>query len=167
MKKIRLGDLWKESKVESNSPNSDKRIKVKLNVQGVEKRADKDDKKGATKYFIRKAGQFIYGRQNFHKGAFGIIPKELDNFESSSDIPSFDIISECNPEWVYYFFKQNDFYKDLEKYSKGTGSKRIHPEKIAHLEIFLPNMEEQNRIIDNMTDGGLWFLYHRRVMYMA
>ena len=125
MKTIKLGQLWKESKIESTNPDSDKRIKVKLNVQGVEKRPDKNDQKGATKYFIRKAGQFIYGKQNFHKGAFGIVSKELDNFESSSDIPAFDIIEGCSPEWLFYYFKQGDFYRELEKYSKGTGSRRL------------------------------------------
>ena len=114
-KKVKLGDLWKESKIESLNPDSNKRIKVKLNVLGVEKRSAKNDEKGATKYFIRKSGQFVYGKQNLHKGAFGIIPKELDNFESSSDIPAFDIIPECNPEWIYYFLKQGSFYKKLEK----------------------------------------------------
>jgi len=144
MKKVKLGELWKESKIESANPDSDRRIKVRLNVQGVEKRPDKNDQKLATKYFIRKAGQFIYGKQNFHKGAFGIIPKELDNFESSSDIPSFDIVPECNPEWLYYYFKQGNFYAELEKYSKGTGSKRIHPDKIEHLEVPLPERKEQD-----------------------
>jgi len=147
MKKVKLGELWKESKIESANPDSDRRIKVRLNVQGVEKRPDKNDQKLATKYFIRKAGQFIYGKQNFHKGAFGIIPKELDNFESSSDIPSFDIVPECNPEWLYYYFKQGNFYAELEKYSKGTGSKRIHPDKIEHLEVPLPERKEQDEII--------------------
>jgi type I restriction enzyme S subunit len=148
--KVKLSELWTESKIESVNPDSDKRIKVRLNVQGVEKRPDKDDQKGATKYYMRKAGQFIYGRQNFHKGAFGIIPKELNNFESSSDIPSFDISDQCNPEWIYYFFKQGDLYKELEKYSKGTGSKRIHPGKIGHLEIPLPPRKEQDRILNEL-----------------
>jgi type I restriction enzyme S subunit len=155
MKKIKLGQLWEESKVVSENPNSEKRIKVKLNVQGVEKRPDKNDQKGATRYFIRKAGQFIYGKQNLHKGAFGVIPKELDNFESSSDIPAFDIIEECNPEWIYYYFKQGDFYKDLEMYSKGTGSKRIHPYKISHLEIPFPDRKEQERIIEKIKSHEL------------
>jgi len=149
-RKVKLSDLWIESKIESVNPNSDKRITVRLNVQGVEKRPDRNDEKGATKYYIRKAGQFIYGRQNFHKGAFGIIPKELDNFESSSDIPSFDINKECNPEWIYYFFKQGGLYKELEKYSKGTGSKRIHPDKIGHLEIPLPPRKEQDKILNEL-----------------
>ena len=150
MKKVKLGDLWEESKIVSESPNSDKRIKVKLNVNGVEKRPNKNDKTGATKYFKRKAGQFIYGKQNLHKGAFGIIPNELDEHESSSDIPSFDIVEKCNPEWIYYYFKQGNFYKELEQYSKGTGSKRIHPNKIAHLEIPLPKRKEQDKIIEKI-----------------
>ena len=146
-KKVKLRDLWKESKIVSENPNPRKRIKVKLNVKGVEKRPVSEDKGKGTKYFIRKAGQFIYGKQNFHKGAFGIIPDELDGFESSSDIPTFDIIPECNPRWLFYFFKKNNFYIGLEKYSKGTGSKRIHPDKIADLEIPLPERKEQDQII--------------------
>jgi len=150
MRKVKLGELWEESKIVSENPDSDKRIKVKLNVNGVEKRPDKNDKTGATKYFKRRAGQFIYGKQNLHKGAFGIIPEGLDEHESSSDIPSFDIVEECNPEWIYYYFKQGNFYKELEQYSKGTGSKRIHPDKIAHLEIPLPLRKEQDKIIEKI-----------------
>ena len=83
---VKIGSLLTESKIESSKPNSEKRIRVRLNVRGVEKRPDKSEVEGATKQYIRKANQFIYGKQNFHKGAFGIIPKELDEFESSSEM---------------------------------------------------------------------------------
>jgi len=146
-----FGSLLTESKIPCEIPDSDKRIRVKLNVKGVEKRPDTNDKKGATKQYIRTAGQFIYGKQNLFKGAFGIIPRELDGFESSSDIPAFDISKECLPEWIYYYFKQGDFYKGLEKYSKGTGSRRIHPDKIAHLEIPLPSLKEQKKILQKIN----------------
>ena len=104
-RKVRLGDIITESRIVSNNPDPDRRIKVKLKVLGVEKRGLENEIEGATKQFIRKAGQFIYGKQNFHKGAFGIIPKELDGFESSADLPAFDIAESCLPEWIFYFFK--------------------------------------------------------------
>jgi len=63
----------------------------KLNIGGVIKRSVKEDTKGATKYYIRHKGQFIYGKQNLFKGAFGVVPIELDGYESSSDIPAFDV----------------------------------------------------------------------------
>jgi type I restriction enzyme S subunit len=151
-KTVKLGDLLVESKVESINPNTQKRIRVKLNVGGVEKRPDINEKDGATKYFIRKSGQFIYGKQNLHKGAFGIIPEELDSYESSSDLPSFDVDKSCLPEWIFYFFKQGNFYQNLESIARGVGSKRINPSQIFSLNIKLPTLSEQKRIINLVNE---------------
>lgn len=150
--KVKLGTLLTESKIESANPNADKRISVKLNVKGIEKRPLTKDKEGATKYYTRKAGQFIYGKQNLHKGAFGIVPEELDGYESSSDIPAFDVDESCYPEWIYYFFKKGNFYLKLESLAKGVGSKRIHPHQIFDLDIFLPKKEEQKEILDRIAE---------------
>ena len=90
-RRVKLGELISESRVPSLNPDPNRRITVKLNVLGVEKRPLENEKAGATRQFIRKAGQFIYGKQNFHKGAFGVIPENLDGFESSADLPSFDV----------------------------------------------------------------------------
>jgi len=148
---VKLGELLTESKIESSSPDTQKRIRVKLNLGGIEQRPDVNDKEGATKYYIRKSGQFIYGRQNLHKGAFGIIPPELDGFESSSDIPAFDVGELCYPEWIFYFFKQGDFYLKLETLAKGVGSKRIHPDQLFVLNIPLPTKEEQREILNEIV----------------
>lgn len=151
-KKVKLGTLLTESKVLSESPDTNRRIKVRLNVLGIEKRPDTNDKEGATKYYIRKAGQFVYGKQNLHKGAFGIIPKELDGFESSLDIPAFDIDDSCYPEWIFYFFKKGNFYLKLEVLAKGVGSKRISPSQIYDLDIFLPSKAEQKSILEEIEE---------------
>lgn len=154
---VRLGEILTESKVESINPNPDKRIRVKLNVAGVEKRPLEGEISGATKQYIRKSGQFIYGKQNFHKGAFGIVPEELDGYETSADIPSFDIIDDCLPDWIYYYFKAGDRYKELEILARGAGSKRIHFKQIFELKIPLPSIEDQRRIIARlkMLEGKL------------
>ncbi|HQI05649.1 MAG TPA: restriction endonuclease subunit S [bacterium] len=148
-KEVKLGEVIKESKISAEKPNPDKRIRVRLNLQGVEKRPLENEIEGATKQFIRKAGQFIYGKQNFHKGAFGIIPKELDGFETSADIPSFDVRDDCLSEWIYYYFKIGNRYLELEKIARGVGSKRIHPEQIYELMIPLPSIPQQLNLIDN------------------
>jgi len=149
-KTVKLGSLLTESKIVSENPNTDKRISVRLNIQGVEKRPTTKDKAGATKYYVRKAGQFIYGKQNLHKGAFGIVPKELDGYESSLDIPAFDIDDSCCPEWIFYFFLKGNFYLKLEGIAKGVGSKRIHPKQIFGLDIFLPFKVEQRKVLDEI-----------------
>ncbi|HMI67416.1 MAG TPA: restriction endonuclease subunit S, partial [Cyclobacteriaceae bacterium] len=146
-KKIKLGELLTESRIPAIRPDTNKRIKVKLKVLGVEKRPIENEKEGATKQFERKRGQFIYGRQNFHKGAFGIVPDELDGFESSADLPAFDVRGDCLATWLFYFFKIGNRYLELEKLARGVGSKRIHPEQLSQIEIPLPSIEEQKHLI--------------------
>lgn len=62
--KVKLGSILTESKVISEYPDTNKRIKVRLKVLGVEKRGVENEVEGATKQFIRRAGQFIFGKQN-------------------------------------------------------------------------------------------------------
>ena len=148
-----VGSLLTESKILPKYQDLEKRITVKLNLKGIEKRKiTPEEKEGATTNYLRKEGQFIYGKQNFHKGAFGIIPKELDGFQSSSDIPSFDFNFDliC-PKYFFYYFSQEIVYKNLENIASGTGSKRIQP-KIFFKEILsLPTLEEQEKIADFLS----------------
>jgi restriction endonuclease S subunit len=146
-RKVKLSEILTESKIVSESPNSDQRIRVKLNLGGIEKRPLTNDIEGATKYYIRKSGQFIFGKQNLHKGAFGIVPPELDGFESTSDIPAFDIDSRCYPEWLYYFFINDKLYFRLSALTKGVGSKRINLKDLLKLEIPLPEKKQQKIIL--------------------
>jgi type I restriction enzyme S subunit len=156
--KVKLGSILTESKVISENPDTNKRIKVRLKVLGVEKRGIENEVEGATKQFVRKAGQFIYGKQNFHKGAFGIVPKELDGFESSSDLPAFDVDKSCLPEFLFYFFKQGNYYLELSKIASGVATQRINTSQLFDLEISLPEIEIQKILLKNIkileNNGG-------------
>ncbi len=149
-KKVKLGEILTESKIISEKPNPDRRITVRLKVLGVEKRGLENEVEGATKQYIRKAGQFIYGKQNFHKGAFGIIPPELDGFESSSDLPAFDVDKSCLPEFIFYFFKQGNFYLELSKVASGVATQRINTTQLFELEMMLPDIKTQKLLISNI-----------------
>lgn len=152
--KYKLGEVLSESKIESENPDTNKRIRVRLNAKGVEKRPNTEEKKGATKQYIRKSGQFIYGKQNLHKGAFGVIPPELDGYESSSDIPSFDVDTRCLPEWIDYYFKAGNFYLSLASFARGIATKRISPKDFYTIEIPLPDLTTQMRIIKGFKISG-------------
>jgi type I restriction enzyme S subunit len=143
----KVKDFLIESKIEGID-DINKRLTVKLNLKGITIRESKTiEIEGATKQFIRKSGQFIYGKQNLHKGAFGIVPKELDGYLTSSDIPSFDFKGEIEPKWFYYYFSRKSFYEKLESLSTGTGSKRISPKEFLNIKIIVPEIEEQHRIV--------------------
>jgi type I restriction enzyme S subunit len=147
-RKVKISSIATESKIPDLSPSAESKIRVRLHVNGVEKRPILAEKEGATKYYKRKVGQFIYGRQNFQKGAFGIIPTELDGFSSSADLPAFDIDESCLPEWLFYWFKTQNRYEHLIKVAKGIGSQRVSTADFYGVEILLPDLKTQKRIID-------------------
>ena len=151
--KVKLGDILVESNKQSESPSANKRIRVLLNAKGVVQRPVQKETQGATKYFIRSKGQFIYGKQNIHKGAFGIIPDELDGFESTSDLPAFDVDNRCHPLWLEYYFKQGNFFLSLENIARGAATKRVQPKELLTLEIPLPSIEEQKAIISHIKNS--------------
>lgn len=147
-KKVKIGEFLTESKVLAEESDAAHRITVRLNCKGVEKRGLKAEKEGATKYYTRYAGQFIYGKQNIHKGAFGIIPPELDGFTSSADLPAFDIDeSKCVPEWIPLCLKVDERYKTLQKEVKGIGSQRLAVNVFLNVEIPLPDVSVQRKVL--------------------
>ena len=148
--KVKVGDIATESKTPETNPDANRKIRVRLNVNGVEQRPLLSEKEGATKCYERKAGQFIYGRQNFHKGAFGIVPSSLDGFSSSGDLPAFDIDDSCLPEWLLYWFKTENRYMQLLKHAKGVASQRVSTLDFYSTEILLPNITTQKSIIKNL-----------------
>jgi len=67
---------------------------------------------GATQYYVRKKGQLIWGKQNFHHGAIGIVPEYLDEGLTSKDNPLFDINTNlCYPKFILYQLQMPHYYK--------------------------------------------------------
>lgn len=145
----RVGDFLTESRIPVSVNDKSKRLTVRLHNQGVEKRDERDgDTNLSTLYFVRRAGQFIYGKQNIFRGAIGLIPEEFDGFHSTQDIPAFDIESGIYPKWLYYYFSRPSFYKSLELMATGTGSKRVHPTELFKVKISTPSFTEQQKIAE-------------------
>ena len=122
-------------------------ITVRLHGKGVCKSNAENLQLGSTQYYHRKAGQLIYGKQNFHNGAIGIVPQTLNNGITSKDIPSFDINTiKCNPLYLLTQLLAPQYYKSAESLTTGTGSKRLKEDTFLKMPIVLPNKEEQDFI---------------------
>ncbi|MDI9877775.1 restriction endonuclease subunit S, partial [Flectobacillus rivi] len=136
------------TKLKATNIDKNRLLTVKLHLKGVLKNENTNALLlGATNYFIRKKGQFIYGKQNLFNGAFGIISDEFDGFLSSGDIPSLDINhSKVNATYILSFLGRKEFYKQLEDLATGSGSKRIHENTLLGIKIDFPTIEEQNKI---------------------
>jgi len=128
-------------------PDPSRLLTVKLHRKGIVNAVISSSNKLAANYKYRRKGQFIFGKQNLFNGAVGIVPEEFDGFISSTDIPTLDINQKSIlPDYLDLFFGRENFYKSLEKYAMGSGSKRIHQNTILNLEINLPSLEEQHAI---------------------
>jgi type I restriction enzyme, S subunit len=78
----KIGDFLFESRVSGSSGDVAKKLTVKLWGNGVFAKRESIQGSVNTKYFRRKAGQFIYSKLDFLNQAFGIVPEDLDDYES-------------------------------------------------------------------------------------
>lgn len=147
-----FGDFLTESRIPDTLDDARKRLTVRLHLKGVDIRDYRGtESDGATQYFVRKAGQLVYGKQNIFRGSIGIIPKELDGYSSSQDIPAFDIADNVDAEWLFWYMSRPSFYEKLEHFSSGSGSKRLHPKELFKMPIKLPPLPEQQRIAHTLN----------------
>ncbi|MCI2791501.1 MULTISPECIES: restriction endonuclease subunit S [Staphylococcus] len=134
-------------------------LTVGLHCKGVSKYQNtRTLKLGATVYYQRYKGQFIYGKQNFFNGAFDIIPSYLDGYYSSGDIPALDLdYNLINKEYLLAYISRENFYKAIKAFSTGTGSRRIYEKTLLNLKLNLPFLEEQKKI------GDIWKQFNNEI----
>jgi len=131
-------------KIKPNVVDRDRLLTVKLHLKGIFRNENTDNLSLGATYYIRKKGQFIYGKQNLFNGAFAIIPNKFDGYLSSGDVPALDInYDKVDSKYLFYFLGREGFYKKLEEISSGSGSKRIHEKILLNVEIHLPKLSEQ------------------------
>ncbi|RQV71557.1 restriction endonuclease subunit S [Burkholderia anthina] len=149
----KLAKFLTESRIEGSAGDLAKKITVKLWGKGVF--AKRESIKGSenTKYYKRRAGQFIYSKLDFINQAFGVVPEELDGFESTVDLPCFDIAEALDPVFLLEYVKREDFYrKNGEIADGGRKAKRIQTDVFLSFCIALPvHKAEQKKIADCLS----------------
>lgn len=128
-----------------------KLLTVKLHTKGIEindRIKPKLTKRGRP-YYIRRSGELLIGRQNFHNGGMGIVPKSLDGGICSNAISSFNAFEDkIDVNYLYYFLARPEYYIKSERLIGGTGQKEFSEKELLKLKIDLPSLEEQNKIVD-------------------
>ncbi len=148
-----LSEYLTESRVEGSAGDVARKITVKLWGNGVFAKNESIKGSENTRYYRRSAGQFIYSKLDFLNQAFGVIPEELDGYESTVDLPCFDIASGLDSIFLLEYVKREDFYrKNGEIADGGRKAKRIQTEVFLSFPIALPPQEvEQRRIADCLS----------------
>ncbi|GAB6488685.1 TPA: restriction endonuclease subunit S [Bacillus cereus] len=147
MEKKYIGEYLKESRIKGNKGDTAKKLTVKLWGQGVFEK--KETLKGSqnTQYFRRKSGQFIYSKLDFLNQAFGIVPNYLDGYESTVDLPCFDVSENINVRFLLEYVQRTNFYKKYgEMADGGRRAKRIQVDTFLGFPIYTPNLKEQQKI---------------------
>ncbi len=147
-----LGTFLTESRLPGSKGDVAKKITVKLWGNGVFEKNDAIQGSVNTQYFQRKAGQFIYSKLDFLNQAFGVVPPSLDNFESTVDLPCFDIAEGLNPVFLLEYVKRKDFYERVGEAADGSRkARRIHAETFLSFSVGLPSTTEQQKIADCLS----------------
>ena len=143
----KVGNFLSESKIKGSDGSVSKKLTVKLWRKGIVPKEEIYKGSSATQYYIRLAGQFMYGKLDFLNQAFGILPNELDGYESTLDSPAFDFKDGINPNFFLEYVCRENFYKYQGNIANGSRkAKRIHADTFFDMPITIPNFEEQQKI---------------------
>lgn len=147
-KKHKVGDFLTESRIVGNTGLTAKKLTVKLWGKGVVEKSDACGGSAHTQYYVRKAGQFMYGKLDFLHAAFGIVPDSLDGYESTLDSPAFDL-SGIDGRFLMNTVIQENFYLKNGMIANGSRkAKRIHTDTFLEMDILTPSIEEQKKMGD-------------------
>ncbi|GAA3623005.1 restriction endonuclease subunit S [Flavivirga jejuensis] len=100
-------------------------------------------------------GDFIYSKIMAWEGAFTIAPEEAHNTVMSGAFVSYTTNEQLLiPEFLDYYFKISNVWKEVGSASSGTNMRRrtLHPKQFENVEILLPSIRVQREIVNNLND---------------
>ena len=125
-----------------------RKLTVKLWNKGVYAKREIHEGSESTTYYKRKSGQLIYSKLDFLNCAFGIIPEELDGFESTQDLPCFDIHG-VNKYFLLSYITRRSFYTHFGMIADGgRKARRVGPEDMLSFPLLYPPLAEQEKIAE-------------------
>ena len=76
----------------------------------------------------------------------------MESFETTADVPAFDC-NGINPYFMFYVAIQPNFYEKNGMIADGSRkAKRIHADTFLNMPFFVPNLEEQNKIVNLLSE---------------
>ena len=142
----RIGDYLTLSKTPGHTGVDAKKLTVKLWGKGIVEKTDIYEGSENTQYYIRTAGQLMYGKLDFLHAAFGIVPEDLDGYESTLDSPAFDLHG-IDGQFLLNRVTQERFYIKNGLIANGSRkAKRIHEDTFLNMSIPIPSYDEQKQI---------------------
>ena len=152
-----LGDVMKPAnRIDSPKPGTKYRqLGVKLWGEGAYERESMDGSE--TKYarlFRAEAGDIIVNKIWARNGSVAVVPECLAGCYGSGEFPMFAPLPErLDCRWMHWLTKTPSFWAQCNDKSRGTsGKNRIKPEQFLRVEIPLPPLSEQRRIVARIEE---------------
>ncbi|HEY3414298.1 MAG TPA: restriction endonuclease subunit S [Armatimonadota bacterium] len=107
---------------------------------------------GATEYarlFIAHEDDIVVNKIWARNGSVAVVQRNLSGTVVSNEFPLFEAEREALlPAWVHWITKTKPFWEQCDDKARGTsGKNRIRPERFLEVEIPLPPLAEQQRIV--------------------
>jgi type I restriction enzyme, S subunit len=108
----------------------------------------KDAFKG--KLFSAQSGDVIYSKIDVRNGAIGVVPSDLPRIAVSSEYPVYGVREQIAvPEYVKLLFRSSIFQRQINSMISGaSGRKRVQPVDLEELQVPLPPIQVQERIVE-------------------
>jgi type I restriction enzyme, S subunit len=130
-------------------------IGVKWWGEGAYERETIDGLQTAAKTLsIVKENDLIINKIWVRHGSIAIVGKNVDGCAASGEFPTFEIDgTQALPRWLHWYTKTKEFWDKCSELSQGTsGTNRIKPDLFLTVEIPLPPIEEQCRIVGRIEE---------------
>jgi type I restriction enzyme M protein len=107
---------------------------------------------GATALTRVDAGSFIYSRLFAWRGAFGVVPDDLDGTYVSGEFPTYDVDeNQVLAQYLRLYFMRPTVWREVERKSQGTtkaSRNRFKQRFLKEMVISVPDREVQEAIVD-------------------
>lgn len=154
-KPYRLGDFLerKYDSVSVDSLTKYKRITIKTKGQGIDLRDEVDGVEIGTKNQFRvKPNQFLLSKIDAMNGAFGIVPENCNGGIITGNFWTYDLNEEIiERKYLELLCIKQEFTKFSLAASEGTTNRKyLREDKFLNLNISLPSLPEQQKIISKI-----------------
>ncbi|MBW5422045.1 restriction endonuclease subunit S [Streptomyces sp. BG9H] len=97
--------------------------------------------------------QIVYSRLKAFEGAITVTPNDLGEVYASQEFPTFTCGERILPEYFRLFTTTKRLWEQLQALSTGMGGRRerVKPADFLTIEVALPSLPEQRRIVDVMA----------------
>ena len=154
-KKVKIGDFLKQYRNTIYVDDSQQYKQVTISSKsGVKYRCSKIGKEiGRKRQFLIDLKTYpntvIFTRQGLHEGAIGLAPQEVDGCIVTENMPMFSVNETIVDTFYLKYFLLSPAFSSLISTLTPTGSaqKSIHERDLLPLEISLPDLQTQQKIV--------------------